>query len=158
MKQGVGVAEDVALCEGFLAVMAVEFGEGPSLAQEFHETLSHAVFIGRLTLPNNERIPAGCAKRLNVPAIAKLIAFQLRPPVAGIRLWRVGDLAAMGVPKATMDENDFPPRGEDKIRLPWKIFPVQTKAVAKAMHNAPHLQLGSHILAADSAHVGAAVH
>jgi hypothetical protein len=64
----------------------------------------------------------------------------------------------MGVPETSMYEYHFAPRGKYKVRLAWKVCPMQTKSIAESMYEAANLHLGLRVFAPDCAHVLAAIH
>src|SRR5207248_9287384 len=62
------------------------------------------------------------------------------------------------MPETSVNKYHFPPRNKHEIRLSWKIVAVQPETVTHPVNHAAHGQLGDHPLAADLAHVLAAVH
>jgi hypothetical protein len=62
------------------------------------------------------------------------------------------------VPETAVHKNHFAPCGERKVRLARKIGPMQTKTIAKSMHEATNFYLGLRVLAPDCPHVLAAIH
>ena len=65
--------------------------------------------------------------------------------------------AAVRVPETPMHENHFSSRNKNQVRVAGKIFPVQTETIAQPVSETAHIQLGTHTLAADGAHIFAAV-
>jgi hypothetical protein len=70
----------------------------------------------------------------------------------------VRESAVMRVPKATMHEDNSQTGCENKVWFAGQIFSMQPVAIAQFMSKTTHCQLGKHVLAADGAHILAAVH
>jgi hypothetical protein len=71
--------------------------------------------------------------------ISFLITFQLFSPKSYSRGWRGNSLSTgVPVPKAAVDEDDFAPCGEDKVRTSGQRTNMQAVAIPKGMHQSPH--------------------
>ncbi len=127
-------------------------------AEEPPQPLRDAALIARFAFPNDERMPAGRAQCLDILSISCFVSFQFWQPVSLIRLRYMRGVAAVRMPEAPVNEDHFAPRRKYQIRLSRKVFPVQSEPVAQSVSQAPHVELGLHILASDRAHVGASVH
>ena len=114
--------------------------------------------IPQFALPNDQRRPAQFREGFKVLSVAELVSQELRQPEILIRPRYEPGLAAVRMPKTSMDEYDFAAGGENKVRLARKVCPVETEPVAETMHKAPHRHFGHRVLAADCAHVLAAIH
>lgn len=57
-----------------------------------------------------------------------------------------------------MDKYHLTPRREHKVRFARKVRPMQTEAIAESMYKTSYRHFGQRILAADCAHVLAAIH
>jgi hypothetical protein len=62
------------------------------------------------------------------------------------------------MPETSVNKDHFPARPEHQVGFSGKIFSMQPESVAQFVHEASHLQLWQHILAADRPHIGAPVH
>lgn len=61
------------------------------------------------------------------------------------------------VPKTAMDKDDLSPAGEDQIGVAWQVAAMEPVAVSHPVDEPPDRHFWLHTLAADCAHVGAAL-
>lgn len=111
--------------------------------------------VAGFAFPDFEHFPAKFDQLLPVFTVPAAVAFEFRAPEFLPRLGHARLLAVrvgMPVPKATVDEDDLPPAGEDEIGFAGKVLAVQPEAVAHAVNEAADQQLDLAVLGADAAH------
>jgi hypothetical protein len=113
-------------------------------------------FLGiiKLTLPENQGSPTEELQRANVFPVSLDIARKFRHPI-GFPASRHPALATplMLVPKAAVHKDDFLPAVKHEIRLPRKVFRVQSIPVPQRMNQPAHQHLRPRVLAANTAHI-----
>jgi hypothetical protein len=109
-------------------------------------------------LPYNERTPTLCGQGLQIFRISFAVAQELWFPILDIGLWNVGVFATMSVPEAAMNKYHFSPGRENEVRRFGEIGAVKPVAVSQLMDQPSYRNLRLHALAADRAHVRAAVY
>lgn len=87
-----------------------------------------------LTLPDDEHVITKLPQRRLVPGGTSDIATKLWNPVARVYLRSDSTAAAMLVPKASVNEDDFSMPWEHDIWTSWQGRVMEAKAIAKFMH------------------------
>lgn len=90
--------------------------------------------MARFTFPDREDLPASRDERVLVPPVPSSIALDLWMPIVDVAFDRPPIRAVWGimaVPKAAVDENDFPATCEHKVRLAFEVLPVEPVSVAE---------------------------
>src|SRR5438445_13577902 len=91
----------------------------PALPQEIPEQILQPLRIPNMTFPNNKVVPA-CRRNLSqISRIPIAVPLQLWKPVAEIRVREPRQPAAVAVPEAAMNENNFASRHKYEVRGSW---------------------------------------
>jgi hypothetical protein len=103
-----------------------------------------------LALPDDQRGPSKRSETFERDHVALSVSLELRDPIFRPRARRfAAERTIMPVPKASMHQDDLPPRREDEIGRPWQITPVQTKPIAHAMNHPPNYKLRLRVALSD---------
>jgi len=86
--------------------------------------------MGNLTLPDDEDPPAELSQSFEILSVPPLVFSELRQPEIPVRFRDESGLTCMRVPEAAVNEYHLPPRWKCQIRLAWKVWPMETKAIA----------------------------
>jgi hypothetical protein len=101
------------------------------------------VLAPKLTLPHNLDAPPDLLKLQAGPLIASDVPVKLFLPERGVRLWQVGDLAALVVvPEATMHEYDNASAAEYDVWFPWQVLIAERIAKAQCMQRLAESEFG----------------
>lgn len=102
------------------------------------------------TLPEQKNRPSGFLKFLSRSRVARSIASDLSRPVFTIQLWDASaPHAIVAVPETAIDENNPFSAGENEVRAPRQVGPVQAITVALRVEQPANQHLGSSVLALD---------
>lgn len=91
-------------------------------------------------------LPTSLPQLLNRSPITRSISLKFFLPESDVALWYRPSIAALvTVPKASMDENDFPPRREYEVRPCGQIRSVERVTVAKGMQRLANADFRSRV-------------
>ena len=111
-------------------------------------------FLGDFTLPNRDDGPGEGVEALGVEFVTGNVGGDLLLPETGVGLWfHVLGAAAVGVPKAAVDEDDGAVLGQHEVGFAGKAFVVESVPVTPAPQLGPHNLLRSRVTGADAGHV-----
>ena len=78
-----------------------------------------------MAFPDNKNFPAELSELPVDSAVSLLVAIKFADPIVAVGGRNTASsVAAMLVPKTTVDEDDFSSRGKDEVRLARKIVSV----------------------------------
>jgi hypothetical protein len=112
-------------------------------------------------LPDDKYSPAYRFKSRATGGISQLIALKLGLPILKIRAGNVSKLATgctVLMPEASVNEDNFAACRENHVGSPRKGMAMKPVSETHPMNQAPHSKFRLHVLAADRAHICAAVH
>jgi len=103
--------------------------------------------IANFTLPDYEDIPAKVAQSILIGHVPLSVPIQLRLPELSVRLWDVGNLAAlMLMPEAAIDEDGFLSAMEHDIGRSRKLADMQAVPIPHPIEQPPDDKLWASIL------------
>jgi hypothetical protein len=114
-------------------------GPFPNRPEKTHQPIrSRSRVLFELTLPYREDAPASRFQFCLRVSVTFPIPCQLRFPILAPCPWQP-PFAATGVlmPKTAMEENNFPPAGENEVRLARQILSMQPEPVTETVQQTP---------------------
>jgi hypothetical protein len=106
-----------------------------------------------LALPDRQCAPAHPAQRALVQFVTLHVSLELSLPKFRAALWQIRNSAPLVcMPKATMNEDSFPARREDKVGFSGQVFAMKSIPIPEVEQRLTHRKLGTSVLAADARH------
>jgi len=111
-----------------------------------------------MALPHDTNLPLISPQSSDVPKVAASVRRQFGNPELPLRFRESRKRATrMTVPEATVNEDNLPVLGENKVGLSRKTGNVESESVSARMDDFPHQEFWFCILAADERHPLAAL-
>jgi hypothetical protein len=121
--------------------------------QDLSKAFSQGHLVARLALPDDCDLPFETGKRFRHRSVAGNVASELGLPILNVGCRARRRLAVrMAMPITAMDQERHATGREDEVRPTGQVFPMKAEAVAEAMREPAHAQLGFRVGAPHAPH------
>jgi hypothetical protein len=134
--------------------VAVVLASGRFVVQEVDDAIDPWRWRFQLALPDCEHAPAEFSKLTRLAGIARDSRGAFETPKLGVgRRHHSPVFALVGMPKASVHENDFSSVSKHQIRPPWEVTPMKAVPKSRRVQCAPQHEFRFRVFSANVAHI-----